>query len=79
MYFINATTTVNDRFSGNDWFSGPNPPDDAILVTVSRMTVIADFANRNARRLLLCKRVIQLQSKCYSLFPFLGFESQGRF
>ena len=40
-------TTVNDRFSGdhysgNDHFSGPKPPDDAILFTVSGNTVIAD-------------------------------------
>ena len=28
-----------DRFSGNDGFSGTNPPDDAILFTVSGITV----------------------------------------
>ena len=40
-------TTVNDRFSGdlfsgNDRFSGPKTPDNAILFTVSGMTVLVD-------------------------------------
>ena len=41
------STTANnaysgDRYSGNDGYSGQNPPDDAILFTVSRITAIAD-------------------------------------
>ena len=31
-----------DRYSGNDGYSGLNPPDDAILFTVSGITAIAD-------------------------------------
>ena len=31
-----------DRYSGNDGYSGLNPLDDAILFTVSGITVIAD-------------------------------------
>ena len=31
-----------DHYSGNDDYSGLNPPDDAILFTVSGITVIAD-------------------------------------
>ena len=31
-----------DRFSGNDWFNEPITPDDTILFTVSRITVIAN-------------------------------------
>ena len=31
-----------DRYSGNDRYSGPKPPDDAILFTVSGITAIAD-------------------------------------
>ena len=31
-----------DRFCGNDGFSGPKPPDHAILFTVSGITAIAD-------------------------------------
>ena len=39
--------TVNDgysgdRYSGNDGYSGLNPPHDAILFTVSGITAIAD-------------------------------------
>ena len=39
--------TVNDRysgyrFSGNDCFSGTKNPDDAILFTVSEITVIVE-------------------------------------
>ena len=40
------STTANnaysgDRYSGNDGYSGQNPPDDAILFTVSGITAIA--------------------------------------
>ena len=46
-----------DRYSGNDRYSGLNPPDDAILFTVSRITAIADnfFGNfdKNDDRALL--------------------------
>ena len=40
-------STVNDgysgdRYSGNDGYSGLNPPDGAILFTVSGITAIAD-------------------------------------
>ena len=43
----NLHNTGNDRYSGdlysgNDGYSGPKPPDDAILFTVSGITVIAD-------------------------------------
>ena len=31
-----------DLYSGNDGYSGLNPPDDAILFTVSGITAIAD-------------------------------------
>ena len=31
-----------DRYCGNDRYSGLNPPDDAILFTVSGITAIAD-------------------------------------
>ena len=31
-----------DPYSGNDRYSGPKPPDDAILFTVSGITAIAD-------------------------------------
>ena len=31
-----------DRYSGNDRYSGPKPPDDAFLFTVSGITAIAD-------------------------------------
>ena len=31
-----------DRYCGNDGYSGLNPPDDAILFTVSGITAIAD-------------------------------------
>ena len=31
-----------DHYSGNDGYSGQNPPDDAILFTVSGITAIAD-------------------------------------
>ena len=31
-----------DRYSGNDGYSGLNPPDDAILFTVSGITAITD-------------------------------------
>ena len=31
-----------DRYSGNDGYSGLNPPDDAILFTVSGITTLAD-------------------------------------
>ena len=31
-----------DRFCGNDGFSGPKPPDHAILFTVSGITAIGD-------------------------------------
>ena len=31
-----------DRYSGNDRYSGLNPPDDAILFTVSGVTALAD-------------------------------------
>ena len=31
-----------NRYSGNDGYSGLNPPDDAILFTVSGITAIAD-------------------------------------
>ena len=31
-----------DRYSGNDGYSVLNPPDDAILFTVSGITAIAD-------------------------------------
>ena len=31
-----------DHYSGNDGYSGLNPPDDAILFTVSGITAIAD-------------------------------------
>ena len=42
------STTVNDRysgdrFSGNDGFSGTKPPDDAILFTVSGITVLVEL------------------------------------
>ena len=32
----------SDRFSGNDGYSELNPPDNAILFTVSGITAIAD-------------------------------------
>ena len=32
-----------DHYSGNDRYSGPKPPDDAILFTVSGITVVADI------------------------------------
>ena len=31
-----------DRYSGKDGYSGLNPPDDAILFTVSGITALAD-------------------------------------
>ena len=31
-----------ERYSGNDGYSGPKTPDDAILFTISGITVIAD-------------------------------------
>ena len=31
-----------DRYCGNDGFSGPNPPNHAILFTVSGITALAD-------------------------------------
>ena len=31
-----------DRYSGNDGYSEPKPPDNAILFTVSGITAIAD-------------------------------------
>ena len=42
-----SSITVNDvysgdRYSGNDGYSGLNPPDDVILFTVSGITAIAD-------------------------------------
>ena len=36
-------STVNDRFSGNDGFSGTKTPDDAILFTVSGITVLVEL------------------------------------
>ena len=44
---IGYTCTENDvysgdLYSGNDGYSGLNPPDDAILFTVSGITAIAD-------------------------------------
>ena len=45
--FSTFTITDNDgysgdRYSGNDGYSGLNPPDDAISFTVSGITAIAD-------------------------------------
>ena len=45
-------TTVNDRysgdrFSGNDGFSGTKTPDDAILFTVSGITVLVELFLEN--------------------------------
>ena len=45
--YINSFYTGNDRYSGdrysgNDRYSGLKPPDDAILLTVSGITAIAD-------------------------------------
>ena len=44
--------TVNDRYSGyrfrgNDGFSGTKPPDDAILFTVSGITVLVELFFEN--------------------------------
>ena len=44
-------TTVNDlyngdRFSGNDGFSGTKTPDDAILFTVSGITVLVELFSK---------------------------------
>ena len=45
---IRVISTVNDRysgdrFSGNDGFSGTKTPDDAILFTVSGITVLVEL------------------------------------
>ena len=45
---IGVDNTVNDRysgdrFSGNDGFSGTKTPDDAILFTVSGITVLVEL------------------------------------
>ena len=44
--YLNTSTDNDgysgDRYSGNDGYSGLNPPDDAILFTVSGITAIAD-------------------------------------
>ena len=45
-------TTVNDlysgdRFSGNDGFSGTKTPDNAILFTVSGITVLVELFLEN--------------------------------
>ena len=48
MIFRKKGSTVNDRysgdrFSGNDGFSGTKTPDDAILFTVSGITVLVEL------------------------------------
>ena len=47
-----SRSTVNDRysgdrFSGNDGFSGTKTPDDAILFTVSGITVLVELFLQN--------------------------------
>ena len=42
-----------DRFCGNDGFSGPKPPDHAILFTVSGITAIADKKFRDFVRIVI--------------------------
>ena len=49
---IRVISTVNDRysrdrFSGNDGFSGTKTPDDAILFTVSGITVLVELFLEN--------------------------------
>ena len=49
---IKHSSTVNDRysgdrFSGNDGFSGTKNPDDAILFTVSGITVLVELFLEN--------------------------------
>ena len=43
-----------DRFCGNDGFSGPKPPDHAILFTVSGITAIADKKILKFSKLFVC-------------------------
>ena len=40
---MQCCVTVNDQFSGNDRFSGTKNPDDAILFTVSGITVLVEL------------------------------------
>ena len=42
LYMYTNDVYSGDRYCGNDGFSGPNPPDHAILFTVSGITAIAD-------------------------------------
>ena len=48
---IQGTTSIAaTAYSGNDGYSGLNPPDDAILFTVSGITAIADnFFDNNGQ------------------------------